>query len=354
MLALNLLIGQMIALNFGNLHHSDLPDIWITAVHILLIIGLAGWWASDLLATVPVLMGLILLVQLLFYNEAEATTWPTALALLAFGYGLSGYFLRFLRNIGAGWVRQTAVQIWEWPLLVGGWLVSILSWLTVLLAGLRVLTLTIRVVFRLTLLTPSDVAQVQMVVAVLAILGLFYLAAAVVERHTRLGYIAVAMMLLAWSLEWGLVWNQREVQWYAIPAGVYLLLVGYLEWRHGSRGLARWIDRLALLLLLGTSFWQSLGPNGWPYALLMGFEGLMITWWGSTRRLRRFLYAGVIGVTIDVTWQLIDPLLTATNRWIVFGIVGVFLVSLAIIVERRLEKVMALTKDVRRRLENWE
>jgi uncharacterized membrane protein YczE len=86
----------------------------------------------------------------------------------------------------------------------------------------------------------------------------------------------------------------------------------------------------------------------------MGFEGLMITWWGSTRRLRRFLYAGVIGVTIDVTWQLIDPLLTATNRWIVFGIVGVFLVSLAIIVERRLEKVMALTKDVRRRLENWE
>jgi hypothetical protein len=224
----------------------------------------------------------------------------------------------------------------------------------VILAGLRVAVLAFRAIFRLTLLTPNEAAQVQMVVAVLAVLGLFYLAAAVVERHSRLAYLPLGMLLLAWGLEWSLVWGQREVQWYAIPAGLYLLVVGYLEWRSGSRALARWIDRLGLVLLLGTSFWQSLGPDGWPYALLMGFEGLAITWWGSTRRLRRFLYAGVVGVTIDVVWQLIDPLLTATNRWIVFGIVGVFLVSLAILVERRLEKVMALTKDVRRRLEHWE
>jgi hypothetical protein len=203
-------------------------------------------------------------------------------------------------------------------------------------------------------LTPGDGQLVQMVVGVFSLLGLFFLASAVVDRLPRLGYVAMAMLLGAWSLELALVWGQREVQYYAIPAGVYLLMVGYLEWHRGSRALARWVDYSALVLLLGTSFWQSLGPVGWSYALLMGFEGLAITWWGSTRRLRRFLYAGVVGVTVDVAGQLIQPLLTATNRWIVFGIVGIFLVSLAILVERRLENVLALTKDVRRRLEDWE
>ncbi len=354
MLAVDIFISQMISLKLGVIFLSTAEDVWITLGHAFLLAGLAAWWSSELLAAFTALLGFMALVQFLFATHASLAAWPTALALMTVGYGLAAYLLRFLRRRDVGWVQRPAWKIWEQPLLIGGWLISGLSLLALMTAGLNVINLAFRSLFRLPILTPDDIVRVQTVVATLSLLGLFYLAAAVVEKKTRLGYVAMAMMLGAWSLEWALVWGQREVQYYAVPAGAYLLMVGYLEWHNGSRALARWIDYSALLLLLGTSFWQSLGPVGWAYALLMGFEGLMIAWWGSTRRLRRFLYAGVIGVTVDVIGQLIQPLLTATNRWIVFGIVGIFLVSLAILVERRLENVLALTKDVRRRLEHWE
>ena len=222
-----------------------------------------------------------------------------------------------------------------------------------LLRGVNVFQLAFRAVFRLPLIPPDDLPRVQMVVGVLALAGLLWLAASIVDRWRWLGYSAVVALLGSWSLEWLLVWGMREVQWYAVPAGVYLLSVGYLEWNNGSRALARWVDHAALLLLLGSSFWQSLGEGGWRYALLMGGEGLAIVWWGSGRRLRRFLYIGVLGVTLDIAGQLIEPLLSA-NRWIVFGVVGTLLISLAVLVERRLEAVMALSKELRQRLERWD
>ena len=40
--------------------------------------------------------------------------------------------------------------------------------------------------------------------------------------------------------------------------------------------------------------------------------------------------------------------------WIVFGIAGLLLVSLAILVERRLEKIRELSAELRVRLEGWE
>jgi hypothetical protein len=102
-----------------------------------------------------------------------------------------------------------------------------------------------------------------------------------------------------------------------------------------------------------SSFWQSMTePNGWPYALLMGAEGLAITWWGSARRQRRFLYFGVAGVVVDVVGQLIEPFLSA--NWIVYGVVGLILVTIAVLVERQLEAVMRLSRQLRERLEDWE
>jgi hypothetical protein len=350
----DILISQMISINFGIVFLGDIESIWITSGHTLLLAVLAVWWGAEMLAVFATVLGFVALIQYLFVRSLGSTNWPVAMAFLAVGYGLTAYALRFLRRQGTTWIGRSGVRIWEKPLMMGGWAIAGLSLLATAFIGFPVLSMAIRAVFRLPVLTPGDGQLVQMVVGVFSLLGLFFLASAVVDRLPRLGYVAMAMLLGAWSLELALVWGQREVQYYAIPAGVYLLMVGYLEWHRGSRALARWVDYSALVLLLGTSFWQSLGPVGWSYALLMGFEGLAITWWGSTRRLRRFLYAGVVGVTVDVAGQLIQPLLTATNRWIVFGIVGIFLVSLAILVERRLENVLALTKDVRRRLEDWE
>jgi hypothetical protein len=191
-----------------------------------------------------------------------------------------------------------------------------------------------------------------MAVSVMAILGLLYLAYALTERRLVVSYGAVGLLLGSWSVEWLLVWGQREVQFYAIPASLYLLGVGYLEWSWGKRSLARWIDRAALLLLLGSSFWQSLGDEGWIYALLMGAEGLAIVWWGSARRLRRFLYAGVAGVTLGVAGQLVEPFFSANV--IVLAAAGISLLVLVSFIERRLEAVELLSKELRERLDEWE
>jgi len=292
-------------------------------------------------------LGLLALVQRLDWMRVDTLNWPWVLALLAVGYGLGGYLLRYLRLHGSTLPEQGLV--WENPLKRSGWVLSGGTLLLALVQGVSVLSLVIRVALGLQLVRPAELPRVEMVVSVLAILGLFYLAAAITDRRRWVGYVAAAMLLSAWGLQWLLVWEMREVQWYAVPAGAYLLGIGYLEWRNGRRPWARWIDWAALLLLLGSSFRQSLGDRGWLYALLMGGEGLAVLWLGSARRMRRFLYAGVGAVIVDVVAQLINQL-ASVNRWIVFGVVGLLLLGLGILVERRLGWV----KELRDRLEDWE
>ena len=191
---------------------------------------------------------------------------------------------------------------------------------------------------------------------VLALTGLLYLATATVRRWYVLGYGAVALLFAAWALWWRFFMNMSGVQWYAVPAGAYLLGVGWLEWRQGRKTLARWIDRVGMLVWLGTAWWQSLPgvmDPGWPYALLMGAEALLLVWWGSARRSKHFLYVGAVAVVLDVLTQSVEPLLSA-NRWIVFGVAGALVMVVAVLVERNLKKIRELSVEMRARLEGWE
>ena len=104
----------------------------------------------------------------------------------------------------------------------------------------------------------------------------------------------------------------------------------------------------AMVLLLGSLFWQTL-ILGWAYFVLLVGEGLLSMWWGSARRLRRFLYAGMLGVVLATLGQLINAL-SSINQWFVFGLIGLLLVAAAIMVERKLEELKAW-RDV---LESWE
>jgi hypothetical protein len=328
------------------------PGAWVSLVHTLLVGTLAVLWAQPLLPYIAAGLGMLAVVQRLFWVGAPATDAPVALAGLALGYGLVGYGLEYARRHVERARRGLAVL--ERPLEHFGLTLSAAAIAGAGVLGIDVWRWLARALLGQPLLFPGDAPTVQMTVAVLALVGLLYLAAALVRRWSWRGYGAVALLLCAWSLEWFLVWDLREVQWYAVPAGLYLLGVGYLEWRQGRRRLARWVDRAALLLLLGSAFYQSLAEEyGWPYALLMGAEGLLFIWWGSARRQRRFLYFGVVGVVVDVCGQLIEPLLSV-NRWIVFGIVGLLTVAIAILVERSLEAVKRLSQEWRERLETWE
>ncbi len=347
LLAADLCLGQLASFDESG------PGSVVSLGHTLLVAVLASVWTLPPAAYAAAGLGLIALFQWMDWYGAPGRHYPIALAVLALAYGVGGYGLRYARRRGRtvpGWLR-----VWERPLIQTGLAFTGLALLVTAVMGAgTVVWLAVRAVFEQPVLTAAQVPVVQMTVTVLAVAGLTYLAAALVERRLWVGYGAVAMLLAAYALEWLLFFGQREVQWYAVPAGAYLLGVGFLEWRQGRRALAGWIDRTALLLLFGSAFWQSLAQdNGWRYALLMGAEGLAIGWWGSARRQRRFLYSGVSAVVIAVAGQLVEPLLSV-NRWIVFGVVGLLLMGVATLVERRLETVMRLSAEWRERLEDWE
>jgi hypothetical protein len=191
-----------------------------------------------------------------------------------------------------------------------------------------------------------------MAIWILSLIGLLYVAAAAVYKRMRLGYLAVGMLLAGWFLYafYINVWDKlRLLQGYAIPAGLYLLGIAFLEWRGGHRNLARRLDYVAMLLLLGSLFWQTLVFGIWFAMLLVG-EGFSAFWWGSARRLRRFFYAGMAGVVLAALGQLLNAL-QEVNQWIIFGVIGLLLVIIAIVAERKLEAIRTWQQQV---LETWE
>jgi hypothetical protein len=271
---------------------------------------------------------------------------------LALGYGLLGYGMALRRHWDRERLAHPWLAIWEHPLQRSS---LVFSWAILALAaalGINLVAWSVRAILGFSFRHIVELDKVRMAISVLSLLGLLYVAATVVYRRLRLGYVAVGMLLSGWVLYAFYIqsWDGlARVQWYAIPAGLYLLSIAYMEWQRDSKRLARWLDYAAMLLMLGSLFWQTL-LFGWRYALLLGVEGFLSLWWGSARRLRRFFYAGMVGVILATSGQLINSL-QSINQWIVFGIIGSLLFGIAAFVERKLEDIRSSLQQV---LEDWE
>ena len=231
-------------------------------------------------------------------------------------------------------------------------LLSILALIITPLMGIDLVGWTVRALLGMSFRDIVQFETVWMGVWVLSLVGLLYTAAAAVYRRLRLGYLAVAMLLGAWFLyafyinRWG---NLRDTQWYALPVGLYLLVIGYLEWSRGNKLLGRWLDYAALILLLGSLFWQTLS-FGLAFSITLIFEGLLVFGWGIARRLRRFFYVGLVGVMLAVLGQLVNGLQTANLLWLIWGAIGLLAVMAGLVVELNMEKIKALQAI----LETWE
>ena len=340
--AFDLYIVQMLGLT------STQAGAAVSLTHAILLAVLASFWLSRWMPYVTTALGLTALVQYMTTQPGALVNAPTPLAQLALGYGLIGYGLAYLRERRGitAWLA-----IWDPSLRRSGIVLSFAVLALAAILGVNLAQWTVRALFGFSFRRIVDLPTVQMVVSVLALLGLLYLAAAFIHRRLRVGYAAIAMLIVAWMLHAFYVqqWDgASHVQWYALPAGVYLLGVSFLEWQRGSKNLARWIDYAAVVLMMGSLFWQTL-LYGWSFALMLGAEGFAAFWWGSARRLRRFLYAGMMGVVLAVLAQLINSL-QSINQWLVFGIIGLLVVVAAIMIERRIEDVKAL----RQMIETWE
>lgn len=344
LLALNIAFAQLFALDLG------WESILVTLVNGIIIAILATHWQLKILAYQATAFGVLTVLIGLIWFELPSSQWPTVFAILALVYGVSGYALRRWRLMNL--VLRDWMMIWERPLLWAGWIVSASSLFYVLLLGISLLPSTLELVTSSYHLTATETAVAYTLVRTFALLGLFYLTAALVERRYRFSYFALLLLFASWSTWLLLIQEAQEIQLYAIPAGFYLLGMSWLEWARGNKTIARWLDWVGVIILFGSAFWQSFGANGEIYAFIMIVEGLLIGWLGSARRLRRLLYMGVFGVVTAVIGQLIEPLF-ALNTFVLL-LLGVGVVGLAIALERRLDKVREFSHELRAKMEHWE
>ncbi|MCL5995899.1 MAG: hypothetical protein M1546_07570 [Chloroflexi bacterium] len=338
LLLCDLVVGQTLSFNGTaagaaiSLAHAFVLAVWATNA---LSTGLAYASASA---------AVLALLQWWLAQSVPLTSLPVVIAQLALAFGLVGYALRWLRasvqTLPAMLARR--IELWAAPLQCAGLGLSVLGLAAMALLGVNLADWSARALLGFAFRDIVDMAIVQMAVSVFALIGLLYLTAAFSHRRPRFGYVAVALLLFAWSLHAFYVqrWDDgAQVQWYALPAGLYLMGISLLEWQRGNKALARWIDYAALALMLGSLFWQTL-LFGWHYALMLGLEGGLSFWWGSARRLRRFLYGGMAAIVLATAAQLINSL-QSVNQWIVFGVIGLLMVIAGLIVERRLKQIKA-------------
>ena len=349
---LDILIAQ-----FGSLR-GTFAGAEVSIINMLLVAVLASAWMSSGLTYVSALLGFSALLQWRDAAHWASINLPVHLAALALGYGVLGFGYSLVKRWTASGENEAESNpmknwhsVWEVPLQRSAMTLSFLVLAVTALYGIDLAGWSVRALFGLSFRQIVDVETVYMAVWVLSLIGLLYVAASAVYQRVRLGYLAVGMLLAGWFLYafYINVWdNLRQLQWYAMPAGLYLLGIGLVEWTRGNRNLARWLDYAAMLLLMGSLFWQTL-VFGWWFAILLGGEGFAAFWWGSARRLRRFFYAGMSGVVMAALGQLLNAL-QEVNQWITFGLIGIGLVVIAIIVERRLETIKAWQQV----LETWE
>lgn len=321
---------------------------WVTVIHAVLMLLLASAWLAPAFLYLGAGLGALALLQWVELLGAPAETLPVYFAYLALGYGLVGYGVQLVQN-----ARNLPVWLASWahPLQRSGLLLSFGVLFFTFVLGFDLAAWTARAIFGMPFREIVALSTVQMVVSAFSLLGLLYLSDALMYRRIRQGYIAVGMLLAGWLLFafYTRAWDGlQQVQWYAVPAGLYLLGISALEWHNGSKRLARGLDYAALFLMFGSLFWQTL-VFGWQFALLLGAEGLGIFLLGSARRLRRFFYAGILAVVLATLGQLINAL-QAVNQWVSFGIIGLLLVGAALLVERNLEDI----KEWQESLEDWE
>jgi hypothetical protein len=348
---LDILISQ-----FGSLR-GTYAGAGVSIINLLLVALMASMWASPALAYVSTLLGFFALIQWRDAARWTGVNLPVHLAALALGYGLLGFGYSLVKR----WQTSPESEadshpvpwhsVWEVPLQRSAMLLSFLVLGLAVITGADIVGWSVRAFFGMSFREIVNPRTIYMAVWVLSLVGLLYVAAAAVYQRVRLGYLAVGMLLGSWCLYAFYInlWdNLRQFQWYAIPAGLYLLGIGLVEWMRGNRNLARWLDYAAILLLMGSLFWQTLA-FGWWFALTLVAEGGASFFWGSGRRLRRFFYAGMTGIVLAALGQLLNAL-QEVNQWITFGLIGIGLVVVAIIVERKLEAIKAWQQV----LETWE
>ncbi|MCS6879892.1 MAG: hypothetical protein RMK84_12825 [Oscillochloridaceae bacterium] len=188
----------------------------------------------------------------------------------------------------------------------------------------------------------------------LASLGLLLATVAVREQQAAYAYGAGGAFVGA-ALSQLAGWGVRELQWYVIPAGLYLLvLAGGLRRFQGQRRASQLIEAAAVMLLLGVTTAQALLPEGGLfYSLLLFGESLVMATYGALSRLRVPFVGGIAFFVAGVLWMTVDTVRLA-NQWVILGIVGLMMVLAYVVLERHQERLLRAGRFWAEQLRAWE
>jgi len=303
-------------------------------------IELLGWGALALLALAFGSLHSFLELSLL-WSMAWGVAEALALCLLGWAVELRIENVELkTRQTGVFLIRPGAADsqfsIWYRPL-----------WLGALLAGSVIVAALLFVAPLTNILPPLTFA--------LATYGLLLATLGVRRRELLYGYIAGAALVgagLCQLYDWGFY----QPQWYVIPASLYLLaLAEGLRRFQGRRQLSQVLEAGATMLLLGVTFGQSLRAEGLEsqlYALLLCGEALALLGYGVLRKLRVPFFGGAAFFVAGVLWLSVDPLMAA-NKWLLLGILGLVLVGIYVLLERRQEQLARAGRAWVERVSGW-
>jgi hypothetical protein len=232
--------------------------------------------------------------------------------------------------------RFLVLSIWQRPLSVGP-----------LMAGT---TLTAALLWAA--VVGQNLPPLTFALATLALL----LATLAVRRRASMFAYATGASLTAAGLFQLYDWGFRQPQWFVIPAGLYLLaLAEGLRRFQGRRRLSQLTETGALVLLLGVSFGQSLRAEGLEsqmYAAGMCVEALLLLGYGVLAKLRAPFLGGVGFFVAGVLWLSVDPLM-AMNKWVLLGLMGLLLVGVYVLLERRQQELARAGRALIERVSSW-
>ncbi|MGQ9925885.1 MAG: hypothetical protein ACUVS4_03350 [Chloroflexaceae bacterium] len=188
----------------------------------------------------------------------------------------------------------------------------------------------------------------------LASLGLLLATLAVRERQPGYAYGAGGAFVGA-AISQLAGWGVHELQWYVIPAGLYLLvLAGGLRRFQGQRRVSQLVEAAAIMLLLGVTAAQTLLPaGGLFYSLLLFGESLLMATYGALSRLRVPFVGGIAFFVAGVLWMTVGTVRLA-NQWVILGIIGLLMVLAYVVLERHQERLLRAGRYWAGQLRAWE
>ncbi len=330
-------VAGLSSLGALTLASGDSTTLTIVALGLALLLALFGTLEQRVeLAWSAVLLGALSMISL---NRAVGLELEWGLAwgvLTASGLCLLGWGIAKLNQQVALHARVPGLAIWQQPLTAGP-----------LIAGLGLSGLLL-----LRVVTTGELPALTFGLVNLALL----LTTLSVRRHIITYAYGAGAALVGAGICQLYTWGFHDPQWYVVPAGIYLLaLAEGLRHFQGQHQLSRMIEMGALMVLLGITLGQSLRTEGiesLSYGTWLCIESLLVLGYGMQRKLRVPFLGGILFFILGVLWLSIDPLLAA-NKWLLLGALGLLLVGVYVLLERRQERLLRTGRIWFERVSSW-